>query len=63
MEEVIKNMRSIIKRYATCMQNNIEYTFRREELETIKKAIKYLDLIDELSKSYRKDKKEDDRSN
>ena len=26
-------------------------------------AIKYLDLIDELSKSYRKDKKEDDESN
>ena len=61
MEEVIKNMRSIIRRYATCMQNNIKYTFRREELETIKKAIKYLDLIDELSKSYRKDKEEDDR--
>lgn len=59
MEEVIKNMRSIIKRYATCMENNIEYTFRREELETIKKAIKYLDLIDQLSKDYRKDKKED----
>ena len=63
MEEVIKNMRSIIRRYATCMENNIEYTFRREELETIKKAIKYLDLIDQLSKDYRKDKKEDDRSN
>ena len=61
MEEVIKNMRSIIRRYATCMENNIEYQFRREELETIKKAIKYLDLIYELSKSYRKDKKEDDR--
>ena len=45
------------------MENNIEYQFKREELETIKKAIKYLDLIDELSKSYRKDKKEDDRSN
>lgn len=63
MEEVIKNMRSIIRRYVTCMENNIEYTFRREELETIKKAIKYLDLIDELSKSYRKDKEESDRSN
>lgn len=63
MEEVIKNMRSIIRRYATCMENNIEYQFRREELETIKKAIKYLDLIDELSKSYRKDKEESDRSN
>ena len=63
MEEVIKSMKSIIRRYATCMQNNIEYTFRREELETIKKAIKYLDLIYELSKSYRKDKQEDDRSN
>lgn len=63
MEEVIKNMKSIIRRYATCMENNIEYTFRREELETIKKAIKYLDLIDQLSKDYRKDKKEDDRSN
>ena len=63
MEEVIKNMRSIIRRYATCMENNIEYQFRREELETIKKAIKYLDLIDELGKSYRKDKEESDRSN
>ena len=63
MEEVIKNMRSIIRRYATCMENNIEYQFKREELETIKKAIKYLDLIDELSKSYRKDKEEDDKSN
>lgn len=63
MEEVIKNMRSIIRRYATCMENNIEYQFKREELETIKKAIKYLDLIDELSKSYRKDKEESDRSN
>ena len=63
MEEVIKNMRSIIRRYATCMENNIEYQFKREELETIKKAIKYLDLIDELSKSYRKDKKESDRLN
>lgn len=63
MEEVIKNMRSIIRRYATCMENSIEYTFRREELETIKKAIKYLDLIDQLSKDYRKDKEESDRSN
>lgn len=63
MEEVIKNMRSIIRRYATCMQNNIEYVFKREELETIKKAIKYLDLIDQLSKDYRKDKEKDVRSN
>lgn len=63
MEEVIKNMRSIIRRYATCMENNIEYQFKREELETIKKAIKYLDLIDELSKSYRKDKEGNDRLN
>lgn len=63
MEEVIKNMRSIIRRYVTCMQNNIEYVFKREELETIKKAIKYLDLIDQLSKDYRKDKEDNDGSN
>lgn len=55
MREVIKNMKSIIRRYATCMENNIDYTFRREELETVKKAIKYLELIEELSQSYKGD--------
>ena len=61
MEEVIKNMRSIIRRYATCVENNIEYVFKREELETIKKAIKYLDLIEQLSKDYRKDKSNEEK--
>ena len=59
MKEVIRSMKSIIRRYATCMENNIDYTFRREELETVKKAIKYLELIDALTEEYKGDKNED----
>ena len=59
MEDVIKSLKQIVRRYVTCMENNIDYTFKRDELEAIKKAIRYLDLVNSLSKEYRKDKVND----
>ena len=39
-------------RYGTCLQSGKEFILFDDELESIRKAIRYLELIDSLAKSY-----------
>ena len=52
MNKVIKNLKSMIRRYGTCLQSGKEFILFDDELESIRKAIRYLELIDSLAKSY-----------
>lgn len=52
MNKVIKNLKSMIMRYGTCLQSGKEFILFDDELESIRKAIRYLELIDSLAKSY-----------
>lgn len=59
MKEVIKNLKLIIRRYKTFIElGKKDYMLKTEELDTIRKAIRYLELIFELSKQYNKGDKE-----
>lgn len=42
----------MIRRYGTCLQSGKEFILFDDELESIRKAIRYLELIDSLAKSY-----------
>lgn len=52
MNKVIKNLKSMIRRYGACLQSGKEFILFDDELESIRKAIRYLELIDSLVKSY-----------
>lgn len=60
MIEVIKDLKSIIRRYKTYLElGKSDYRLNDKELETLKKTIRYLELIFELSKQYNKGDKND----
>ena len=51
MIEVIKDLKSIIRRYMTYLElGKNDYKLNDKELETLKKTIRYLELIYDLSK-------------
>lgn len=53
MIEVIKDLKSIIRRYMTYLElGKNDYKLNDKELETLKKTIRYLELIYDLSKQY-----------
>ena len=54
MKETINKMKSIIRRYKTYLElGKHDYMLTNDELEAIRQAIKYLELIYELSESYK----------
>lgn len=54
MSETIDNLKLLIKRYTDHLKsNNKNFILTTNELEAIRKALRYLELIDDLSKSYR----------
>lgn len=57
MKQVIKDLKSIIKKYKTSLELNTSFRFSDNDLESLRKAIRYLDLIDGLADSYKGDKK------
>ena len=57
MKDTINKMKSIIRRYKTFLElGKHDYMLTNDELEAIRQAIKYLELVYELSQEYRGDK-------
>lgn len=56
MKSVIKGLKDIIKKYKTCLDNNLPFRFSDRDLDIIKKSIIYLTLIDDLADNYKGDK-------
>ena len=57
MKDTINKMKSIIRRYKTFLElGKHDYMLTNDELEVIRQAIKYLELVYELSQEYRGDK-------
>ena len=54
MKDTINKMKSIIRRYKTFLElGKHDYMLTNDELEAIRKAIKYLELVYELSQEYK----------
>ena len=59
MKETINKMKSIIRRYKTFLElGKHDYMLTNDELEAIRQAIKYLELVYELSQEYKGDSDE-----
>ena len=58
MSEVIKQLKSIIRKYKTSLELNSTFRFSNDDLESIRKAIRYLELVDSLAKQYKRSDKE-----
>ena len=57
MKEVIKDLKNIIRRYTSYLElNKSGYMITNDELDTIRKAIRYLELLFDLANQYRGDK-------
>ena len=55
MKQVIKDLKSIVRKYKTSLELNAIFKFSDNDLESLRKAIKYLELIDGLSDTYKGD--------
>lgn len=54
MKDTINKMKSIIRRYKTFLElDKHDYRLTNDELEAIRQAIKYLELVYELSQEYK----------
>ena len=59
MKDTINKMKSIIRRYKTFLElGKHDYMLTNDELEAIRQAIKYLELVYELSQEYKGSDKE-----
>ena len=56
MKQVIKDLKSVIKKYKTSLELNTTFRFSDNDLESLRKAIRYLELVDGLADSYKGDK-------
>ena len=56
MKQVIKDLKSIVRKYKTSLELNAIFKFSDNDLESLRKAIKYLELIDGLSDNYKGDR-------
>ena len=59
MKDTINKMKSIIRRYKTFLElGKHDYMLTNDELEATRQAIKYLELVYELSQEYKGDNNE-----
>lgn len=58
MNECIKGLKQITRKYKTCVENNLDFRLSNRDLEVLKKSIYYLSLIDALVKQWNKEKHE-----
>lgn len=55
MKETIKNLKSLIRRYKTFVENGYSnYRLNDNELETIRQATRYLELVEIAVSDYNK---------
>lgn len=53
MSDVIKNLKSIVRKYKTSLDMNTAFRFSDKDLDTLRKAIKYLELVNGLAETYK----------
>lgn len=59
MKDTINKMKSIIRRYKTYLElGKHDYMLTNDELEAIRQAIRYLELVYDLSQEYKGDSDE-----
>ena len=58
MNECIKGLKQITRKYKTCIENDLVFRLSDRDLNIIKKSIYYLSLIDTLVKQWNKEKHE-----
>lgn len=59
MKDTINKMKSIIRRYKTYLElGKHDYMLTNDELEAIRQAIRYLELVYDLSQQYKGDNDE-----
>ena len=55
MTECIKGLNQIVRKYKTCIENNLEFRLSDRDLNILKKSIYYLSLVDSLVKQHNKE--------
>ena len=58
MTECVKGLNQIVRKYKTCIENNLEFRLSDRDLNILKKSIYYLSLIDSLVKQHNKEVQE-----
>lgn len=56
MTDVIKDLKTIVKKYKESLELKRPFRFSDNDLESLRKAIRYLELINTLSTEYSGDK-------
>ena len=55
MTECVKGLNQIVRKYKTCIENNLEFRLSDRDLNILKKSIYFLSLIDSLVKQHNKE--------
>ena len=58
MLECITGLKQIVRKYKTCIENNLDFRLSDRDLDILKKSIYYLSLIDTLVKQWNKEKQD-----
>ena len=58
MTECVKGLNQIVRKYKTCIENNLEFRLSDRDLNILKKSIYYLSLVDSLVKQHNKEVQE-----
>ena len=55
MNECIKGLKQLVRKYKTCIDNKLEFRLSDRDLNILKKSIYFLSLIDSLVKQHNKE--------
>ena len=55
MTECIKGLKQIVRKYKTCIENNLDFRLSDRDLNILKKSIYFLSLVDSLVKQHNKE--------
>ena len=58
MNECIKGLKQLVRKYKTCIDNHLEFRLSDKDLNALKKSIYYLSMIEALVKQWNKEKQE-----
>lgn len=58
MNECIKGLKQLVRKYKTCIDNHLEFRLSDKDLNALKKSIYYLSMIEALVREWNKEKHE-----
>ena len=58
MNECIKGLKQLVRKYKTCIDNHLEFRLSDKDLNALKKSIYYLSMIEALVREWNKEKQE-----